>query len=90
MCMICRGLKNNKLSAEEAKEKYEEFLDLDLIDEDHQEEIESLIAEAESDELYWLSAKKDYFRSRQDYVDTGEDLVDEDFLDRDDTKEDDE
>jgi hypothetical protein len=53
MCVICRGLKNNKMSLQEATEKYEEFLELDLLDEDHQEEVEELIAEAESELSYW-------------------------------------
>lgn len=77
MCMICSGLKNNKLSIEQAKDKYEEFLELDLIDEDHQEEIESLLSEAENDQFYWSSAKKDYLRSRQDYEEEIEDLFDD-------------
>ena len=46
MCMICRGLKNNKMTIEQAEEKYQEFLELDLLDEDHQEVVEELIAEA--------------------------------------------
>lgn len=69
MCMICTGLKRNKLTIREAQEKYEEFLDLDLIDEDHQEEVESLIAEHEENDFYWNSAKKDYLRGREDYDD---------------------
>ena len=28
MCMICRGLKNNKMTVEQAEEKYQEFLDI--------------------------------------------------------------
>lgn len=72
MCMICSGIKNNKLTLDQAREKYEEFIELDLIDEEHQEEIEMLLAEAESDEFYWNSAKKDYLRSRNDYEDDGE------------------
>jgi hypothetical protein len=52
MCMICRGLKNHKLSIEEAQEKYEEFVEMELIDEDHQEEVEELIAEAEEKRLF--------------------------------------
>lgn len=67
MCMICRGLKNNKMTLEEAMDKYEEFIELELIDEDHQEKIESLIAEAEEDAYYWRSAKKDYLASQDDY-----------------------
>jgi hypothetical protein len=57
--MICKGLEKGKFSPEEAMQKLEEFVDLDLIDEDHQEILESLIAEAQDEEYYWASAKKD-------------------------------
>jgi hypothetical protein len=56
MCMICKGLKNNKLSVEEARERYEEMID--LIDEDHQETIENLLAEAEEELNYWDTTNK--------------------------------
>jgi hypothetical protein len=72
--MICKGLEKGKFSPEDAREKLEEFVDLDLLDEDHQEEVESLIAEAEEEEFYWASAKKDV-RKYEDYDD--EDYVDE-------------
>lgn len=62
MCLICRGLKNHKLSLEEAEEKYQEFLELDLLDEEHQEKIEELIAEAADEIAYWDLAKKDVYR----------------------------
>jgi len=75
MCMICRGLKNNKLSLQEAIDKYEEFLDLDLLDEDHQEIVEELIAEAEEEEYYWSSAKRDVMR-----MELEDECVDEDEL----------
>jgi hypothetical protein len=68
MCMICKGLEKGKFSPEDAREKLEEFVDLDLLDEDHQEEVESLIAEAEEEEFYWASAKKDV-RKYEDYDD---------------------
>jgi len=68
MCMICKGLEKGKFSPEEAREKLEEFVDLELLDEDHQEEVESLIAEAEEEEFYWASAKKDV-RKYEDYDD---------------------
>jgi hypothetical protein len=74
MCMICKGLEKGKFSPDDAREKLEEFVDLDLLDEDHQEEVESLIAEAEEEEFYWASAKKDV-RKYEDYDD--EDYVDE-------------
>lgn len=77
MCMICKGLQKGKFSPEEAMQKLEEFVDLDLIDEDHQEELESLIAEAQDEEYYWASAKKDaekdyddqydYYNAEEDY-----------------------
>lgn len=81
MCMICSGLKKNKLSLQDAIKKYEEFLDLDLIDEEHQEEVEELISEREEEEYHWSSAKKDYFRSKEDYVDRDydEDILIEDY-----------
>lgn len=75
MCMICKGLERGKFSPEEAKIKLDEFVDLDLLDEDHQEEVESLIAEAEDEEYYWSNAQKDASRSLdesynlEDYVD---------------------
>ena len=64
MCMICKGLKNNKLSVEEAREKYEEMID--LIDEDHQEHIENLLAEAEEELNYWDTSSK---LTREEYYD---------------------
>ena len=66
--MICKGLEKGKFTPEDAREKLEEFVDLDLLDEDHQEEVESLIAEAEEEEFYWASAKKDV-RKYEDYDD---------------------
>lgn len=77
MCMICRGLKNNKLSIEEAIEKYEEFIELELLDEDHQEKVESLIAEAEEEAYYWSSAKKDYLIQQDDFDE--DDLLEEEL-----------
>lgn len=65
--MICRGLKNNKMTLEEAMDKYDEFIELELIDEDHQEKVENLIAEAEEDAYYWRSAKKDYLAAQDDF-----------------------
>ena len=76
--MICSGLKNNKLSLKQARDKYEEFIELDLIDEDHQEEIENMFSDAEADEFYWKAAKKDYLRSRNDYEDE-DDFFEDDF-----------
>lgn len=75
MCMICKGLSRNKFTPEEAREKLEEFVDLDLLDEDHQEVVESLIAEAEDEEYYWSSAKRNT-RKLEDYDD--EDSLEED------------
>ncbi len=74
MCLICRGLKKGKLSVDEAREKYEDMLD--LIDEDHQEVIEDLIAEREEEENYWRSATRDYFRRNSD-----DDIDEEEALD---------
>lgn len=67
MCLICRGLKKGKLSIEEAREKYEDMLD--LIDEDHQEVIEDLLAEYEEEANYWNSARRDYLRRDEDEID---------------------
>ena len=64
MCLICRGLKKGKLSLEEAREKYEDMLD--LIEEDHQEVIEDLLAEREEEENYWSSATRDFYRKDED------------------------
>jgi len=72
MCVICKGLKKGTLNLEDARDKYEEFVDLDLIDEDHMEIVETLLAEKEEEENYWSSAKKDYLRGREDYEDTEE------------------
>lgn len=58
MCLICRGLINNKLTVEQAQEKYQEFLDLDLLDEDHQEAIECLIADAFEERSLWEDVAK--------------------------------
>lgn len=71
MCMICRGLQTGKLSVKEATEKYEDMLD--LIDEDHQEEIEELLAEQQDEQDYWDDATRDYFKmENDDYMDEEE------------------
>ena len=85
MCLICRGLKNHKMSVEEAEERYQEFLELDLLDEEHQEKVEELIAEAADELAYWDLAKKDVLHgSYEDEIDENElihDEVSEDDLD---------
>ena len=83
MCMICRGLKNHKMDLAEAEEKYQEFLDLELLDEEHQEKIEELLAEAADEVAYWDLAKKDIYRStfEDDEVDE-EDILSDDVDDR--------
>jgi hypothetical protein len=79
--MICRGLKNNKITVEQAEEKYQEFLELDLLDEDHQEVVEELIAEALDDLAYWDLAKKDLYRKDfEDDMDENELIHGEDDL----------
>lgn len=76
--MICKGLSRNKFSPEEAREKLEEFVDLDLLDEEHQEQVEALIAEAEEEEYYWASAQRNT-RKMEDYDE--EEFVDEEEYD---------
>jgi len=73
MCMICKGLERGKFTPEDARDKLEEFVDLDLLDEDHQEEVEMLIAEVEEEEYYWSTAKKDARRTLEDDYDYGYD-----------------
>lgn len=77
MCMICKGLERGKFNPDQAREKLEEFVDLELLDEDHQEIVESLIAELEEEEYYWDTAKKNT-RKYEDYDE--EDEVDEGSL----------
>lgn len=76
MCMICRGLENGKLSVKSAREKYEEMLD--LIDEDHQEDIENLLAEHEDTTESWNTAVKYFTKEDSFYSDDEVDLYDED------------
>ena len=91
MCMICKGLTRNKFTPEDAREKLEEFVDLELLDEDHQEIVESLIAEAEEEEYYWISAKQNTLKiedhdkspefdeyAEDDYVEASEDDSEDD------------
>lgn len=75
MCMICKGLERGKFNPDQAREKLGEFVDLELLDEDHQEIVESLIAEMEEEEYYWDTAKKNA-RKYEDY-DEDEDLDEE-------------
>lgn len=75
MCMICRGLENGKLSVKSAREKYEEMLD--LIDEEHQEDIENLLAEHEDTVDSWNTAVK-YFTKEDSFY--NDDDVDEDDI----------
>jgi len=66
MCVICKGLKNKKMSIQEAEEKYEEFIELDVLDEDHQEVVEELIAMTQDEIDYWDLAKKDALQQEID------------------------
>jgi len=86
MCMICKGLERGKFTPEEAREKLEEFVDLELLDEDHQEEVESLIAETEEEEYYWATAQKNARKTLEEDYDYGfedEDYPATDYLDDD-------
>lgn len=74
MCMICKGLERGKFSPEEARIKLEEFVDLDLLDEEHQEEVETLIANIEEEEFYWASTKRNIRRLEDEEEET---LLDE-------------
>lgn len=88
MCTICRALERNKITVQEAREKYEEMID--LIDEDHQEEIENTLAEAEEELMYWKDSKK--LLSENYYEEDDEDCPIEDQLeeyDEDDTLDED-
>lgn len=80
MCMICKGLERGKFSPEQAREKLEEFVDLELLDEDHQEIVESMIAEMEEEEYYWDSAKRNT-RKLEDYDrnDEYDDYLDDEY-----------
>lgn len=80
MCMICKGLERGKFSPEEAREKLEEFVDLDLLDEEHQEKVESLISEMLEEEYYWESAKKNT-RKYEDYDENDEYINEDEYLD---------
>jgi hypothetical protein len=80
MCMICKGLQRGKFTPEEAREKLEEFVDLDLLDEDHQEQVETLITETEEEEYYWSAAQKNALKSLEDEYDYGYDDEYEDDL----------
>lgn len=75
MCMICRGLENGKLSVKTAREKYEEMLD--LIDEEHQEDIENLLAEHEDTTESWNTAVKYFTKEDSFYSDDEIDLYDD-------------
>ena len=88
MCMICRGLENGKLSVKSAREKYEEMLD--LIDEEHQEDIENLLAEHEDTVDSWNTAVK-YFTKEDSFYndDDDEDGSYEEDQDEDDSYDDD-
>ena len=76
MCMICKGLERGKFTPEQARDKLDEFVDLELLDEDHQEIVESLIAEQEEEDFYWDSAVRDT-RKYEDYDD--EEFVEEEY-----------
>lgn len=75
--ILKKGLETGKYDVEEAREKYEDMLD--LLEEDEQEKIEDLLLEHEEDQFYWNEAKKDYYRKDDDIVE--EDLLDEALID---------
>lgn len=74
--ILKKGLESGKYDVDEAREKYEDMMD--LLDEDEQEKIEDLISEYEENKFYWNEAKKDYYRKDEDILD--EDLPEEDML----------
>lgn len=80
MCMICKGLESGKLAPEDAREKLEEFVELDLLDEEHQEIVEAHIAEIEEEEYYWASAKIST-RKFEDYEDNDEAVNEAEYSD---------
>ena len=69
--MICKGLQRGKFTADEARDKLEEFVDLDLLDEDHQEKVESLISEVEEEDYYWSNANKTARKTLEENYDYG-------------------
>lgn len=71
--MICKGLQRGKFTADEARDKLEEFVDLDLLDEDHQEIVENLISEVEEEDYYWSNAQKNARKTLDDNYDYGMD-----------------
>ena len=75
--ILKKGLESGKYEVEEAREKYDDMMD--LLDEEEQEKIEDLLAEYEEDKFYWTEAKKDYYRKDDDIVE--EDLLDEALID---------
>jgi len=76
MCMICKGLELRKYSATEARERFEEMYD--LIDEDHLEEVEELLAEYEDEEDYIADATRSYY-NRDDEPEFDEDELEDGF-----------
>lgn len=86
MCMICRGLENGKLSVKSAREKYEEMLD--LIDEEHQEDIENLLAEHEDTVDSWNTAVK-YFTKEDSFYNDDDGDEDDIYEEEDDSYDDD-
>jgi hypothetical protein len=76
--ILKKGLESGKYDVEQARDKYEDMMD--LLDEDEQEKIEDLLAEFEEDKFYWNEAQKDYYRKDDDIVDD-EDLLEEALID---------
>lgn len=83
--ILKKGLDSGKFDVEQARDKYEDMLD--LLDEEEQEKIEDLLSEYEEDKFYWSQAKKDYYRKDDDILDEDileESLIDDEFEDEED------
>lgn len=80
--ILKKGLESGKYEVQQAREKYEDMMD--LLDEEEQEKIEDLLSEFEEDQFYWNQAKKDYYRKDDDLPDEDdleEALIDDEFED---------
>lgn len=83
---LVKRIDQNKISAEEARNIYDEIFD--ELDEDQQELLENKIAEIEEEEHYWEMTKK--ITSKEFYEDTDDEAVEDQLQEYDDYPFDDE
>lgn len=79
MCSICRKFKKGSITVSEAREELDE--QAEYLSEDHMEEIEEMLCEAEDTYDYIQERKNAYIDEEMDYADDNEIIGESDLPD---------